>query len=274
MAPEGGDAPSLIDTHCHLTHPRFSGEVGQVLARARAEGVVEVISIASSATDARDASLLTGDLRPEGAGVWFTAGIHPHEASGASPADAEVLARLRAHPRCVAVGECGLDFHYDFSPRTVQERVFEEQLQVAAEVDLPVVVHCREAEEAMIPRVREAGEGGVRGVLHCFPGDLRLLETAMDAGWAVSFTGLVTFRNFDGIEAVRAVPDGRYFLETDGPYMAPVPHRGKRNEPAFVPHIAAAVARIRGESPDGVARSTTHAAREFFGLAHHGRQEG
>ena len=283
---------SLVDTHCHLSHERFAEDLGEVLTRASAAGVTRVITIASHLEDAeglRD-RVAPGEEEAgeneEGKGseprIFATAGIHPHEVGhlpdggrGASDSDAlrETLDRLRgllARPEVVAVGECGLDFHYDFAPRDVQFRWFARQLEMAAEVDRPVVVHCRSAEEEMIPRVREAGEAGVRGVLHCFPGHLGLLEAAMDAGWSVSFTGNVTFRNFGGAEAVQQVPAGRYFLETDGPYLAPVPHRGRRNEPAFVPLIRDRVAELRGESPATVEADTTAAAIAFFQLPPNG----
>jgi TatD DNase family protein len=266
---------SLVDSHCHLTHERFDEDRIEVLGRAARAGVSSVVSIASELTDAdRIAETLVGTW--EGVRVFGTAGVHPHEV-GRLPdpehdpgAAREVLDRLRelvARPGIVAVGECGLDFHYDFAPRDAQLRWFDAQLRLAGEVGRPVVVHCREAEADMIPRVREAGEAGVRGVLHCFPGDLELLGTAMDAGWCVSFTGNVTFRRFDGTRAVQEVPKGRYFLETDGPYLAPVPHRGKRNEPAFVALVRDRVAELRGVTPTEIETETTTAVEGFFSLA-------
>ena len=257
----------LVDSHCHLTHERYRGEVPGVLERAREAGVGSVVVIASDLDDAaRVRGLL--DTGPRTPILVGTAGVHPHQAGEAGP---DLRPRLEealdAHPRIVAVGECGLDFHYDLSPRNVQRRAFELQLEVAGDRGLPAVVHCREAEEEMIPLVREAGAAGVTGVLHCFPGHLPLLETAMESGWLVSFTGLVTFPSWDGAESVRGVPRDRYMLETDGPYMAPVPHRGKRNEPAFVPRIRDRVAELRGEDPKEVARDTTGNAQRFFGLA-------
>jgi TatD DNase family protein len=256
----------LIDTHCHLTAERYAGDRGAVLERAMAEGVEEVVVIASDVEDAEAALSLVGDAAGLGPRLHATAGIHPHQAGEAAEEDAERLRELVRRPGVVAVGECGLDFHYDFAPRDVQTRWFAAQLKLAGELDLPVVVHCREAEEAMIPLVREAGSAGVRGVLHCYPGHLPLLDTALEAGWSVSFTGIVTFRTFRGTEAVQAVPAGRYFLETDGPYLAPVPHRGKRNEPAFVPLIRDRVAELRGEPARQVEEETTSAARSFFRL--------
>jgi TatD DNase family protein len=278
----------LVDTHCHLTHSRFSEDIGALLSRAWSGGVGAVVAIASDLDDAaRLRELVSRDGRepPEsgkvegrpgggstrsGVRLFRTVGIHPHQASSAPDApalEAAMREEVARAPAPVAVGECGLDFHYDFAPRPRQRELFQRHLQLAQELDLPVVVHCREAEAEMIPRVREAGEAGVRGVLHCYPGDLELLEVAMAAGWFVSFTGLVTFSSFDGLEAVRRVPGGRYMLETDGPYMAPVPHRGKRNEPSFVPAIRDQVARIRGEPPAQVEEETTRAAGEFFRLS-------
>jgi TatD DNase family protein len=264
----------LVDSHCHLTHQRFDEDRSEVLRRAADAGVDCVVSIASDLDDAeRIASELVG-MRG-GVRVFGTAGVHPHDVGGLPDPEREpgaardVLDRLRAlvaRPGVVAVGECGLDFHYDFAPRDAQRRWFDAQLRLAGEAARPVVVHCREAEADMIPRVMEAGEAGVRGVLHCFPGDLELLEAAMDAGWCVSFTGNVTFRRFDGSRAVQEVPAGRYFLETDGPYLAPVPHRGKRNEPAFVALVRDRVAELRGVAPAKVEAETTRAVVEFFGL--------
>jgi TatD DNase family protein len=276
---------ALVDSHCHLSHERYAGELDAVLGRAEAAGVTTVVAVASELDDAarltgaRTAGALNmsaptaGALTGTRAGVRVvaTAGIHPHEVGRLpafdDPAAEAVLGRLRellARPDAVAVGECGLDFHYDLAPAAAQFGWFQRQLELAGALDLPVVVHCRSAEAEMIPRVREAGEAGVRGVLHCFPGDLGLLEVAMDAGWSVSFTGNVTFRNFSGLDAVREVPAGRYFLETDGPYLAPVPHRGKRNEPAYVPQVRDRVAEVRGVPAAQVEAETTAAALAFF----------
>ncbi|TVR63213.1 MAG: TatD family deoxyribonuclease [Gemmatimonadales bacterium] len=262
----------LIDTHCHLSHERYASDLPDVLNRAASAGVGGVVSIASTLDDAADLRRLLTHL-PEAVGmdgpprcrVARTAGVHPHHAAEvAADLRPRLLDELARDPRPVAVGECGLDFHYDFAPPQAQRAAFQLQIEVAAETGLPLVVHCREAEAEMMPMVKEAGASGVRGVLHCFPGDMDLLETAMEAGWMVSFTGLVTFRSFDGLDAVRRVPDDRYMLETDGPYMAPAPHRGKRNEPAFVPRIRDRVAELRGQSAEAVASTTTANARAFF----------
>lgn len=265
----------LIDTHCHLTHERYAEDRLEVLTRAHSAGVGGVVGIASDLDDARGlhrfARTVAGsDGLEEGTAVspvWTTVGIHPHQAETA-PRDLRrrLDETLDEIPDAVAVGECGLDFHYDFSPRSAQRDVFRTHLDVARDRGLPVVVHCRDAEEEMAGIVAEAGRAGVFGVIHCFPGNLDLLEAAMGAGWYVSFTGLVTFRSFEGLEAVRRVPDDRYMLETDGPYMAPVPRRGRRNEPAWVPHIRDRVAEVRGEEPTIVETATTATARRFFSL--------
>ncbi len=264
----------LIDTHCHLTHERYHGEVDELLLRASEAGVGAVVSIASDLEDASEVAALAARPLTGAARVFGTAGVHPHQAS-AAPADLRTrLLEALAHPsNPVAVGECGLDYHYDFSPPATQRKVFGIQLEVAEASGLPVVVHCREAEEEMLGIVRDAGAAGIRGVLHCFPGHLELLEVAMGSGWAVSFTGLVTFRSFDGVEAVRQVPANRYMLETDGPYMSPVPHRGKRNEPAWVPFLRDRVAELRGVEPARVEEETTANALAFFGLPHDSIEE-
>ncbi len=251
----------LVDTHCHLTHERFHGDRSAVLVRASEAGVAAVVTVASSAKDA--GSALT--LAREKPGVWGTAGIHPHESGGAQSGDMERIAELLAEDEIVAVGETGLDFHYDFSPRPLQRELFRRHVELAHETRLPLVVHSRSADEDTASAIQEA-PAGVRGVLHCYSGGKELLETALEAGWFISFTGLVTFRNFSGVDLLRAVPRDRLMVETDAPYLAPVPYRGKRNEPAHVTHVCQAVARHRGEKLDVVAEYTTRNAARFFGL--------
>ncbi|MEX2528520.1 MAG: TatD family hydrolase [Gemmatimonadota bacterium] len=249
-----------FDTHCHLTAEPFQGQLTEVLVRAQEAGVRQIICIASDLADADDVLAL---IRDHG---WLrgTAGIHPHAAGSSRAGDMDRLEEmLRANPGLVAVGEMGLDYHYDFSPRDVQLRVFREQLGVAGRVGLPVVVHCREADRDMEAILRDEGRE-VRGVLHCFDGDEALLEAALEAGWYVSFTGMVTFRSYAKQELVRAVPADRIMAETDAPYMAPVPHRGKRNEPAWVVEVCAGLAHILGEPLERVALRTTGNARRFF----------
>lgn len=270
VPPEGMARRMLVDTHCHLSDERYREDLPLVLGRAREAGVAGIVVIASDLEDARAIAKLPGLGRggepEEGAELrlWSTAGVHPHSAAKA-PSDLRArLNEVLDEHGAVAIGECGLDFHYDFAPRDVQRRVFEEQIEVAADRDLPVVVHCREAEVEMAERVRDAGAHGVRGVLHCFGGDRPLLEAALEARWLVSFTGLVTFRTFGGEDAVRAVPADRYMLETDGPYLAPVPHRGRRNEPGFLPGVRDRIAEIRGVAASRVEAESTATALSFF----------
>lgn len=252
----------LFESHCHLTDRRFDADRTETIERARASGVGGIVSIASSAADAEQVAALTRAHRR----VWGTAGVHPHEAGRAGPDDVlRVEALLEAEPRLVAVGETGLDYHYDFCPRDRQRELFRAHARLAAETGLPLVVHSRSADDdtrAVIGEFR----GAARGVLHCFTGGMELLEEALDAGWHISFTGLVTFRNFDGQEALRAVPPDRLMIETDSPYLAPVPHRGRRNEPAYVARVRDGVADVRGESPEEVERYTARNAFRFFGL--------
>ena len=252
----------FFDSHCHLTDAAYQDDLEETLERARAASVEGVVAVASTHTDSRDALGLA--CRHE-AMMWSTAGLHPHHVAADSGGNEMPEVReAAAHPRCVAIGETGLDYHYDFAPRAAQRASFERHAELAAEVDLPLVVHSREAAEDTAAMVRECA-GWVRGVLHCFPGPGELLEEALAAGWCVSFTGIVTFRGYDA-ELVRMVPQDRYMIETDGPYLAPVPKRGRRNEPAFVAHVAGAVARIRGEPLEKVAADTWANTVRFFGL--------
>lgn len=251
-----------FDSHCHLTDEAFATDRVDVVERARRAGVDRMVAIASDAEDAARALALARSME----GVWCTAGIHPHEAAGATP---EALDRVRAlldEPEVVAVGECGLDFYYDNAPREAQRSAFEAQIELAEETGLPLVVHTREADEDTMALLRTL-PGGVRGVLHCFTGGDALLETALASDWYVSFSGLVTFKRFDAEHRVRAVPDDRLLVETDAPYLAPVPHRGRRNEPALVVETIRAVAGMRGVDYEVLASLTARNAERFYGLA-------
>lgn len=250
----------LFDAHCHLTAEAFAEDLDAVLARAREAGVEEMVTIASDPEDGA-AALALARAHP---GLHATAGLHPHDAERFGPEAEEAIRRLLAAPEVVAVGETGLDFYYDNAPRARQTESFEAQVALARDADLPVVVHAREADAEVAEVIR--GAPGVRGVLHCFSGGAELLETGLDAGWYVSFSGIVTFRRFDAAERVRRVPDDLLLIETDSPYLAPVPHRGRRNEPARLPHTCAAVAAIRGVPAERIAETTRRNARRFYGI--------
>jgi TatD DNase family protein len=271
----------LIDSHCHLTDPQFQDDRHDVLTRAGQVGVKRILAVASDRADAQRVVDLVdgraewpvpGDAESQRSDevlfprLWGTAGIHPHEAQGARPGDLDGIRELiRSHRRIVAVGETGLDFFYDNSPRDLQEALFREHLALAEELGLPVVVHSRSSDDTMGGILREWGSR-VTGVLHCFTGGPDLLHIALEVGWMVSFTGLITFKKYDGQELVRAVPRDRLMVETDAPYLAPVPHRGRRNEPAFVAQVAQGLAALREEDPEDVRRYTSENAIRFFGL--------
>lgn len=252
----------LFDSHCHLTDPAFAEDRDEVVARAAAAGVEGMVTICTDAGDLAGVLALTA-AHPS---VWGTAGIHPHEARHGTPDALErVRQAVRDEPRIRAIGECGLDFHYDHSPRDDQQRVFRAQLDLAAELDRPVIVHSRTADADTAHLIREY-KGRVIGVLHCFSGSSELLEVGLDAGWYVSFAGMVSFPKWDGRELLRAVPADRLLIETDSPYLAPTPHRGKRNEPAFVARVAEVCAQLRGVPVETIAAATTANARAFYGI--------
>jgi len=198
--------------------------------------------------------------------VSFTAGIHPHDAASFDPQSDIAVLELLLQSGAVAVGECGLDYHYDNSPRDLQRRAFAMQLELAKRFGLPVVVHTRDADDDTDAMVREAGREGVRGVLHCYTGGMALAQTALSAGWYVSFSGIVTFRNWQRDDVIRAIPDDRILVESDAPYLAPVPHRGTRNESAWVALTAARVAAVRATDATALGRLVSDNARRLFGL--------
>lgn len=251
-----------FDSHCHLTDAAFRDDREAVLHRAREAGVTRVVSIASNVADAGSALALARSAQ----GVWCTAGVHPHEAGQAAPDAMDAVRALAAEKQVVALGETGLDYHYDLSPRDVQRGLFDAHLALGAEVGLPVVVHAREADDDIAAALENAPEGTL-GVLHCFTGGDKAFAVAMDRGWYVSFSGIASFKSFGVADLLRAVPLDRLLAETDAPYLAPVPFRGKRNEPSFVPHVVAAMADHLGRSVDEVARMTTGNALRFYGLS-------
>ncbi|HMI55022.1 MAG TPA: TatD family hydrolase [Gemmatimonadaceae bacterium] len=264
MAAQDGRTPIFIDSHAHLADAAFSSDRDEVIARARTAGAVAIICIGESLVAARVAA----QCAAENPGfVFATAGIHPHDA-GAFAASRDIP-KLRELMRdsAVAIGECGLDYHYDNSPPANQRAAFSAQIALAAEVNKPVVVHTRDAEDDTRSMIREAQAAGVAGVLHFYTGSHSLAEVAIDAGWYVSFSGIVTFKKWSDDELLRLVPADRLLVESDSPYLAPTPFRGKRNEPAFVTHTLARVADARGDDPDGLGLVTATNTRRLFGLA-------
>ena len=251
----------LFDSHLHLSDQMFEEDRSEVLQRARDAGVSELVTVASDPADARRAI----DLAGASPGVWATVGLHPHEAAAFSDELLDELAELAARPEVVAIGETGLDYHYDNSPREEQRHAFRSQLQLAERTGLPVVVHSRDADDEMAALISEFA-GRVRGVLHCFTGGDELLTAGLDAGWFVSFSGIITFKKFDGGEAVRRVPADRLLVETDSPYLSPVPRRGRRNEPSHLIHTCRRLAEIRGDGPETTAEITRHNALVFYNL--------
>jgi TatD DNase family protein len=255
----------LVDSHCHLDYADFGTEREAVLARARAVGVRWFVTIGSGrgTESAPDAVALAGQ-HPD---VVATVGIHPHDASLASE---QAVARIRAlasESRVVAVGEIGLDYHYDHSPRDAQQDAFRRLIAVAREVGKPLVIHTRSAPADTLAILRSEGARDVGGVIHCFSEDASFAREAMDLGFDLSFSGIVTFKKSDDLRAVaRAVPLDRLLIETDAPYLAPLPHRGKRNEPALLSVTAAHLAATLGLSQEDLCAHTSANAVRRFGL--------
>jgi TatD DNase family protein len=250
------------DSHAHLAAAEFDPDREEVIARARTVGCRAMICIGESVLTAERASALAATSPHE---IFFTAGVHPHDAQSWT---SDTAAQLRAFVDrgAVAIGECGLDYHYDHSPREVQRRVFDAQLALAAATGRPVVVHSREAESDTIAALRAAASAGVRGVLHCFSGSADLGAAAMEAGWFVSFSGVITFKRWDDDALIRDLPRGRWLVESDAPYLAPVPFRGKRNEPAHVIRTLAKVASVRSLSLREAAEESWAATADCFAI--------
>jgi TatD DNase family protein len=251
----------FIDSHAHLADPGFDADRGAVIARARDAGARAVVCIGESPDAATRARAIAGDYPGF---VFWTAGMHPHDAASfdCNRDPQSIEAQLRAG--ACAVGECGLDYHYDNSPRAVQRDVFAAQLDIADRLRLPVVVHTRDAEDDTRALVLSAGKRGVVGVLHCYTGSRALASAALNVGWYVSFSGIITFKNWTDDELLRLIPDDRLLAESDSPYLAPVPHRGKRNEPAWVGLTVARLAAARNTTAETLgARVVANASRLF-----------
>jgi len=245
----------LVDSHCHLNYEGLADRQDQVLASARARGVTGFLNISTREKEWSDVI----SVAERNSDVWATVGVHPHEADTHPDLRSAALVEAASHPRVIAIGECGLDYYYDKSDRTAQRERFQAHIDAAREAGLPLVVHTRQAEADTAEILERAvKEGGITGVLHCFTGTAELARKGLDLGFYISLSGIVTFKNAQDLqETARGLPSDRMLVETDSPFLAPVPHRGKPCEPAFVADTAAFVAELRGEDPDALADATT-----------------
>jgi len=260
----------FIDSHAHLDVPNYDADRAEVIDRARQSGVEMILEICGS--DVGKGSLDVGlKLAEEYSFIYAAVGVHPHEASLYDEALERKLLAMSGHEKVIGWGEIGLDYHYDHSPRDAQRRVFRRQLRLALERRLPAIIHTREAEDDTIQILREEwaepGAGVVGGIIHCFTGSQRLADAAIDMGFHISFSGVLTFKNAADLrEVARSVPMERLLIETDCPYLAPLPHRGKRNEPAFVLETAAKLAELKGVGAEEIARATSGNFKRLFNL--------
>jgi TatD DNase family protein len=267
--PQGGPAATvpldLVDSHCHLADARLRADVDGIIERARLAGVGTIISV--GAIDLIETDRLAVEIAERNCGVYAVVGVHPHDASACDDARLAGLRELARSSKVVAIGETGLDFHYMHSPQEAQEACLRSHLELAAALDKPIVLHCRDAEERVAAIVRETGMPPRGGVIHCFTGTTASAHELLSLGFYLSFSGIVTFRNAVQLrETALHPPADRLMVETDAPYLAPEPYRGKRNEPAYVTRTLEVLARIRGELPGVLAASTSENARRLFGL--------
>ena len=262
----------FVDSHAHLEGHRFDADREQVIARAREGGVETIVAIGNGDGPVNfDCGILLAEKYPF---IYATIGIHPHEARLADQPALDRMAQLATRPKVIAWGEIGLDYFYDHSPRDVQQNVFVQQMELARQAKLPIVIHCRPSDNSenawddCLRLIREQwAPSGLGGILHCFTGNSDQAKQALDMGFMVSFAGNITFPKAQQIrDAALAVPLDRVLIETDSPFLAPVPHRGKRNEPAFVKEVAVQFGELRGISPEEVGAQTTHNFYRFFSL--------
>jgi TatD DNase family protein len=253
----------LVDSHCHLDYPDFAEELDAVMARAETAGVGLFLTISVTLEGFPKVRAVAERF----GNVYCTVGIHPHEAASATEADiTRRLVEATTHPKVVGIGETGLDFYYKHSPRDAQARVFRAHIAAASETGLPLIVHTRDADEETGRILAEtAQDGRLKGLLHCFSSGEALADQAIALGFYISFSGILTFKKTDALRALAArLPEDRILVETDAPYLAPIPHRGKRNEPAFVANTAATLAGLRGLAPDTLAQITTDNFMRLF----------
>ena len=252
----------LADSHCHLNYPGLVEDQQAVIGRARARGVTAMLNIATRASE-WDAVLATAEREPD---VWATVGVHPHEADKHPNVTVDTLRDRAAHPRVVGLGETGLDYHYDHSDREAQRTAFRAHIKVGRDTGLPIIVHTRDAEEDTAAILEdELEQGRFAGVIHCFTGTAAFADKALEMGFFISISGIVTFRNARDLQAIAArIPLDRLLVETDAPFLAPVPHRGRTGEPAFVADTAAFLAELRGDEPELLHRRTAENFHALF----------
>jgi TatD DNase family protein len=256
---------NLIDAHCHLADPKLRAETRLVLERAALAGVGAVIAVGAIGTIETDR--ITVDIAEHHKNVFAAIGVHPHDAKDCDQSRLDQLRELARSEKVVAIGETGLDFHYMHSPSESQESALRAHLKLAAELDLPIVIHCRGAEERVTAIVGETGMPPAGGQIHCFTGDAQAAASFVALGFHISFSGIVTFKNAARLrEAARIVPDNRILIETDSPYLAPEPNRGKRNEPGFVALTLAALARVREVDENRLSEAVFENANRLFRL--------
>lgn len=255
----------LADSHCHLTDTQFDEDRTALLTRARQAGIERFITIGATGEFwHNEKAVALAQAHPD---VFATVGVHPHNAKTITPETYDQLRRLVQEPKVVGLGETGLDFYYEYSPREAQRRHFRTFIHLALELDLPLSMHVREAYAEAADILRQEGGGRVRGVMHCFTGTVPEAEALLALGLSLSFSGIVTFKNAQDLRAVvPLVPMDRLLIETDCPYLAPVPHRGRRNEPAYVSQVAATIAQLKAVPLEEVARVTWHNTARLFRL--------
>ena len=256
----------LIDSHAHIDFPQFAEDRNAVLERALAAGVTTLLAIGlGPGPEKLDSAIPFAEQHHW---IYATIGIHPHDAKEVTPRHLEELARLAKHPRVIAWGEIGLDYFYDHSPREMQHKVFREQMELASQAKLPIVIHCRDAWSDCLNLLEGHWKPtGIGGILHCFSGTLEDARRGVDMGFLISFAGNLTYPKAQNLREVsKALPLERIVIETDSPYLAPQPHRGKRNEPAYVAEVARTLASVRDLSPEEVAASTSENFRRLFRL--------
>lgn len=254
--------PKLIDTHTHLYFDQYESDLDAVIGRAHGADIIAMLIVGID----YETSLQAVRTAEHYNSIYAAVGIHPHDAKKMTDEQFEQCRELLQHPKVVAIGEVGLDYHYDYSPRDVQRRVFRRFLDLSLETEKPLIIHTREADEDILSLIRSRSKHNWNGVFHCFSGDIEMGETVIDMGFHISFTGNITFKRSRSVEVARALPINRLMIETDCPFMAPVPKRGKRNEPAFVQYIAAKLAETKEISINEVASVTTKNAISLFNL--------